>query len=176
MIFIPIGGGVSEDWWNRLAPLGCPEFHLLDSENEPETNRRRSLVARIARRPGCQARLTSKRALENFLHPAAIQAAGGPAVEFDDRDCVADRMISAVSRKWPNLSPRTRQRLRFRAKKWLNTRAVDCMTSAWLAERDPAGEVIEWLSTVISMAGATVECTQDDCSNPCCAPTACACE
>src|SRR5689334_10385217 len=44
MLFLPIGGGIHESWWNRLAPLECPEFHLLDAEVEPETTIRRSLI------------------------------------------------------------------------------------------------------------------------------------
>ena len=47
-----------------------------------------------------------------------------------------------------SLSRRARQRLRNRAKAWLNTAAADCMTPERLAESDPAGEIPQWLATI----------------------------
>ena len=45
-----------------------------------------------------------------------------------------------------------RRRLRYKAKKWLNTRAVEQMTAARLAERDPDGEVRAWLATIANLS------------------------
>lgn len=154
VLFLPIGGGIHEGWWSRLAPLECSEFHLLDAEVEPETTIRRLLIERILARPNCQARLMSKRSLENYLHPAAIRAAGGGVIDFGDHDCVAERFVQQRHGCWDQMSRKTRQRLKYRAKKWLNSMAVDHMTAAMLADRDPVGEVIEWLSAILTLAAA----------------------
>jgi hypothetical protein len=157
LVFVPVGGGVASEWWNKFAGLGLPEFHLYDREIEPETSRRRELIRQINARRNCLATLTSKRALENYLHPLAIIAAGGPEIAFGDDDNVADVLVhshlSAVPRSvsWREPSPRTRQRLRYRAKRWLNSRAVSCMTAQWLAELDRAGELAGWIKTIVEL-------------------------
>ena len=155
LIVVPMGG-IHADWENRFAILGCPQFFLLDRELEPETAHRRLLVDRINSRPGSQACLMSKRNLECYLHPAAISAAGGENIEFGDGDSVAEalartRFSTGRSIPWNGLSRRTRQRLANQAKGWLCTAAADHMTAEWLAERDPNGEVIEWLRTIIAL-------------------------
>jgi len=41
----------------------------------------------------------------------------------------------------------------YRAKRWLNRQAVEHMTLELLAERDPAGEVLQWFAVIARMAG-----------------------
>jgi len=147
LVFIPAGGGDLSAWVTRLAPLGCAEFHLFDSEQAPETALRQIVVAQINQRPGCLATLTRKRALENYLHPVAIAAATGLQIVVDDHTSVAETLVCSrteIAAAWPTLSRRTRQRLLNRAKRLLNTRAVQHMTADLLAERDPTGEVLGW--------------------------------
>jgi hypothetical protein len=74
----------------------------------------------------------------------------------------ARRAIAAIAQirqadgpKWNELSSRARRRLRYKAKKWLNRQAVDQMTPALLAERDPHREVLGWLTTIADLAGAS---------------------
>jgi hypothetical protein len=150
----PFPTGFSED-----RPM---EFHLLDRESEPTTTQRKILTSALNTRSNCHALLTSKRALENYLHPDAISQAGGAEVGFGDFDDVAeivarDSFQSDESRSWGSLSRRARKRLRDKAKKWLNREAVDCMTPARLAERDPDDEVIGWLRTIAELAGVVAE-------------------
>jgi len=151
VVWIPAGGGDLRPWATRLAPLGVAEFHLYDREQEPETTLRQMVVDQIRQRRGCEAALTTKRALENYLHSAAIQAATGITVAFGDHDPVAQRLVRycpQVNDAWPALSRRSRQRLLNRAKRLLNTLAVRHMTAALLAERDPAGEVLGWFRRI----------------------------
>jgi hypothetical protein len=134
------------------------EFHLLDRETEPTTTQRETIARALNTRPNCQAVLTSKRALENYLQPDAISEAGGVEVGFGDFDDVAEIVARASfqsdeSRGWESLSRRARRRLRDKAKKWLNREAVDRMTPERLAERDPDDEVIGWLQTIAELAG-----------------------
>jgi hypothetical protein len=53
---------------------------------------------------------------------------------------------------WHALSQRARQRLVHSAKRWLNRIAVEHMTAALLAERDPAGELLGHLSAIAASA------------------------
>jgi hypothetical protein len=139
---------------------GRRQFHLLDRELPPVDSQRQCLVEFLNQSPNCRAVLTSKRAMENYLHPAAVREACGVDVAFEDFDDVP--AIAAIAqlrqgdaRKWEELSHRARRRLRYKAKKWLNRQAVDRMTSALLAERDPHGEVRGWLTTIADLAGAS---------------------
>ena len=59
IVIVPFGGGIAADWWNRFAPLGCPEFHLYDREVEPQTSQRRELACRVNSRPFCCAVLSA---------------------------------------------------------------------------------------------------------------------
>ncbi len=52
--------------------------------------------------------------------------------------------------EWDTMSTRAQKRLCYRAKKWLNTSAVDRMTAARLAQQDPRGR------RVISLAVAPI--------------------
>jgi len=61
----------------RMAALGLPEFHLLDREVPPATERRQQPVETVAveivnQRLNCRACMTDKRAIENYLHPLAV--------------------------------------------------------------------------------------------------------
>jgi hypothetical protein len=139
---------------------GCRQFHLLDRELPPADIQRQCLVDFLNRCPKCRAFLTSKRAMENYLHPLAVCETSGVDVAFGDFDDVP--AIAAIAqlrqgdaRKWEELSHRARRRLRHKTKKWLNRQAVDQMTPALLAERDPHREVRGWLTTIADLAGAS---------------------
>ena len=157
---LPLGGGDPIAWPDRFFPLGVPEFHLYDREQAPEDKQRMRAIERVNVRPDCRGYLTTKRSLENYLHPAAIQAAGGGEITFGDHDSVAQllaqhwRATEAAAKPWETLSYRTHRRLTHHAKRWLNTVAVEHMTAVLLGERDPAGEVLGWLRTIGELAGA----------------------
>ena len=157
IVFIPVGGGALWSWASRLAQLRLPEFHLYDRETSPETESRQLVVQAINVRPKCRVALTNKRGLENYLHPRAIQEAGGIEVDFTDDDSVADvvaragHRISGGDTPWEELTSRARKRQRERAKRWLNTRAVECMSAQRLNDRDPQGEIRSWLEAIASL-------------------------
>ena len=95
--------------------------------------------------------------LENYLHPRAVLQAGGVNIEFTDDDAVPQLVAQAAHRAvgaelpWAELSHRARKRRCERAKVWLNTRAVDCMTLELLQQRDPDGEIAGWLATIAGL-------------------------
>ncbi|TWU40055.1 hypothetical protein Q31b_33990 [Novipirellula aureliae] len=157
LLFVPFGGGHVRAWAERLAPLARPEFHLYDHELPPETEFRLEAAKSVNLRPRCQAVLTKKRCLENYLHPEAIFAAGGIRVHFDDFDCVAELTARELYRQrpgeiaWQLQARRSQSRMANRAKRWLNTQAVENMTVALLDEQDREGEILSWMSTITEL-------------------------
>ena len=155
--FLPAGGGNLWTLPRRLAPLALVEWHLYDREVSPATEQRQQHVDGINARPRSQAILTRKRALENYLNPLAVLQAGGVNIEFTDDDAVPQLVALAAYRTlgtelpWAELSHRARKRRCERAKIWLNTRAVDCMTPELLHQRDPDGEIAGWLATIAGL-------------------------
>ena len=154
VVFVPFGGGSVLAWSSRFAPLRCREFHLYDREIAPETPVRQEAVDCINRRPNCHALLLRKRALENYLHTAAIVNSGGGMIVVNDEASMA----LAVARDWDHRQPqacprdalasRARRRIAARSKRWLNTVAVNAMTLGLLHQRDPAGELLSWLRAI----------------------------
>jgi predicted ATPase len=152
IIFIPCGGTNLALWACRLGNLNRPEFHLFDRDvKPPEVSKNNPTVHEINIRDNCEAVLTQKKEIENYLHPLAI-AAARPEVDinfgdFDDVPAMVAQAIhensdSAVS--WEELKDRTRSKKISRAKQWLNTNAVDAMTPDLLNESDPNGDVKGW--------------------------------
>jgi hypothetical protein len=94
--------------------------------------------------------VTGKRSLENYLHPAAIAEVAGIDLQVDDFSNVAEtaarelHQLGLDDRPWATISRRARSRMSQRAKRWLNTRAVERMTVEYLREQDSAGEVTSW--------------------------------
>ncbi|MEQ8208269.1 MAG: ATP-dependent endonuclease [Lacipirellulaceae bacterium] len=154
IVFVPIGGGGASDiasWGERLARLRQPRFHLHDRECGAEALRRLTVIARLDQQPNCTARITSRRSLENFLHPRAFQRAGGPQLVIHAQTNVAVALAkarlarSAPQLDWKTLSQRTQRRLIASAKRWLNREAVQQMTPELLAQSDSQSELIGWL-------------------------------
>ena len=157
LVFIPAGGDFVP-WLHRLAGFGCAEVHIYDREVPPVTQQREAGAAAVNRRPHCCAFVTRHRTLENYLHPDAVREARGLDLVFSDQDDVAALAAKASlvlhsSVGWDALSRRSRQRLRNRAKSWLNTAAADRMTPQRIVERDPAGEIPLWLATIGRFVG-----------------------
>ncbi|MBI1248042.1 ATP-dependent endonuclease [bacterium] len=158
LVFVPFGGSNLPTWTYRFASLGKPEFFLLDHEVPPETEQRQKLVEAINARPRCRAVLTTKRSLENYLHPEVIRQVASIEVEFGDFEPVGMLVAKALyengpnDRPWELLSRRSQNRLTSRAKRWLNTQVAAQMTADLIAERDPAAEIANWLTTIGQLA------------------------
>jgi len=157
LFFVP-SGGVDLSSAFRFAGLGLPEFHLLDRDIPPATQTRQQVVAMVNSRPRCRAVVTAKRSLENYLDATSVFEASGVSVMFSDEDNVPELVARRVNERhasgipWDELSDRARKRLRNKAKKLLNTRAVEKMTAARLAERDNRAEVRTWLTTIANLS------------------------
>jgi putative ATP-dependent endonuclease of OLD family len=156
VIFFPLGGSNLALWTSRLAGLNRPELYIFDRDAEPPANPDyHDYAEELRRRPGCQALITGKKEMENYLHPNAIKTAR-PKVDisftdFDDvpmmvAQAVHEASESAVS--WDDLSDKKKHEKMRRAKAWLNSTAVALMTPAMLDERDPDGDVRGWLTEI----------------------------
>lgn len=158
LVLVPSGGADSTAAF-RFAALQFPEFHLLDRDVPPATEARHYLAAMVNSRPGCRAVVMSKRSLENYLAPAAVFEASGISIAISDDDNVPELVARrsheshGASVPWEQLTTRARKRLRDKAKKWLNGRAVEHMTPERLADCDLKGEVRSWLAAIAGLHG-----------------------
>lgn len=154
LVFLPVGGSELAVWSRRLAPLQMFEFHLADRDMPPLTQEHQAAVDVVNQRVGCIAALTGKRHTENYVHPQAIFKARGLRIEFGSDDdlpeLVARRSYELIggTHHWEAIPSRKRRQMKHRAKRWLNTDAVDAMTPALLAEQDPDGDVRSWLEAI----------------------------
>jgi hypothetical protein len=155
-IFLPTGGNNLNEWVSRIATLNKRAFFLFDREQEPETSERCRIVETVNQRPGSFAIMTRKRAVENYLHPFAILETCGVDLTFDDNTDVASLLALKMMKRgregsWCDLSSKRQRRLHDKAKKVLNVKAVQLMTSSLLALQDSEGEVIGWLERIGQM-------------------------
>ena len=65
----------------------------------------------------------------------------------------AQGLLKRPSSVWPQLSSKGQKRLREKAKKVLNVKAVPCMTAELLAAQDPDQELIGWLRIIARSMG-----------------------
>ena len=157
LVFEAAGGDDLRQPARRPATPGAAEFHLYGRGILALAEERREAADEVTRRPGCLAVVTGKRALENYLHPAAVEEALGIRVEFlNDEDVpeLAARQTLAArgGPAWDELPGRVRRRLRDRARRRLSTAAAERMTPERLAERDPQGEIAGWLAAIRRLA------------------------
>ena len=163
LIFFPFGGSNLALWASRLKGLNRPEYHICDRDHEPPAAPKYAdYVAEVNGRAGCQAVVTSKREMENFIHRDAICdayqrnglniALPGAFADFDDVPVlVAEAVHTATANggaAWNTLHETKQKEKTKRAKRQLNAAAVDCMTPARLTACDPANEVRGWLNDI----------------------------
>ena len=107
-VFWTIGGGETlKDWVERryLDRIGIPQVYLVDSDRESSTaslsKRKRELIDAIQRRSNCQAFITRKRTIENYVHPKAIDRLSNSKIVLPERldfdyDNVAEAFKTAL--------------------------------------------------------------------------------
>jgi putative ATP-dependent endonuclease of the OLD family len=155
LVFVPLAGSNLELWITTLAGLHRPEFYLTDRDLPPPAQPKyhQQITAWAAR--GCTAWATSKRELENYLHPTAITAIvlgyTGNGADFED---VPMLFAEAVHSAEPNAPPwagvdadRRKQKASV-AKRRLNTVCVERMTPVLLTQSDPNSDIRGWLRAI----------------------------
>ncbi len=155
LVFVPLGGSSLELWVTRLQGLNRPEFYLTDRDNPPpqQPKYHQQVAAWTAR--GCTAWVTTKRELENYLHPSLLATAAvgysGNGADFDDVPLLfAEAVHSAApgAPPWALVPDEKRKDKASSAKSRLNNEVARQMTPALLSQIDPAGELRQWLREV----------------------------
>lgn len=160
LVFIPLGGSSMELWVSRLAEFNRPEFYITDRDTiPPAPPKYQNQIDQWTAR-GCTAWVTSKRELENYLHPDAIRpdCAGyaGTGEEFENVPLLfAQETHSAIpnATPWAQLSEKKRDEKESRAKRRLNTTCVARMTPQLLTAIDANDEIRTWLRSLGEQLG-----------------------
>jgi ABC-type dipeptide/oligopeptide/nickel transport system ATPase component len=151
IIFFPLGGSNLALWKTRLANLNRPEFYIFDRDTTPPTPAKyQSNADELNRRSNCKAVITSKKEMENYLHPDSIFTVMGVRVSFSDFDDVPILVAQAKYPNWAMLSAEDQRKKESHIKKMLNSNVADKMTPALLTSQDPNNEIRSWLSEIAS--------------------------
>lgn len=143
LVFIPCGGSSVELWVARLKHFNIAEFHIFDRDNPPEMlSHYKTTADEINGRDHAEAVHTSKRELENYIHPDVI-AANVPGYTGPDSIGVDHDHIDI-----PQLIATARGTNGKKAKRWINTELVAAMTPDHLTAVDPDGELRGWLRAI----------------------------
>lgn len=154
-----LGGGTLENWTaeHLLRNTGLCEFHIYDRDT-PKTDGRFKYAAAVEtvkqRGNGDTARLTQRREIENYLHPAAIDRTLAPVVghavkvEFSHEDDVEAVVAAAI----PDHQGNPRKKLKRREiKSWLNREVAGAMTLEELIEVDQEEELLGWFRDITAL-------------------------
>ena len=139
IVIIPLGGETLRDWVNNyyLRKINIPEVHIYDSDNQTPPKYQNACDKVNAREDGSIGFITSKREMENYLHPDAIkEGLKMDDISFTD-SCDVPKLISdKLKIKEKN------------AKKRLNKLAAEKMNKSLLDEIDPQGDVMAWFRAI----------------------------
>lgn len=155
LMFVPLGGNNLELWVTRLAGLNRPEFYLTDRDQAPPSPPKYHREMEQWNARGCIAWVTSKRELENYLHPTvlATEAPGyaGTGAAFEDVPMLFAEAVHSAAQgapAWAAIPPERKKDKASSAKKRLNTACVARMTPALLTQADPNDELRNWLREI----------------------------
>lgn len=160
IVFIPAGGGNLQHWVNGryLQNAGLIEVHVYDTDDRANPKYKQHIDAVNGRGSRDIGFLTSKRELENYVHPDAIQQEFDCEIGVDDwcdvPELVAEQVHIAGGGQtaWAELDGEKRGQKVSKAKRRLNRAAMDRMTLAQLNERDANGDVLTWLRAIAERA------------------------
>ena len=139
IVVLPLGGSTLQDWVNEqyLKNIGLPEFHIYDRNEQAKYQ---SAVDEVnMRSDGSLAIFTTKREMENYLHPDAIKQVLGVTVTVTDTCDVEQCVENALGKKRIN---------RRSIKRWLNDDAAATMTVDMLRQRGAFNELVDWLTEI----------------------------
>lgn len=155
LVFVPLAGSNLELWVTTLAGLNRPEFYLTDRDQPlpAQPKYHQQLAAWNAR--GRTAWATSKRELENYLHPDVLTAVApgyaGTGDPFEDVPLLFAQAVHTAdvnAAAWAGLDRAKIADKVARAKKRLNTVCVEQMTPVLLTQSDPTDDIRAWLRAI----------------------------
>lgn len=161
LLFIPFSGSNLALWTNRLCNLQRNEIHICDRDTiPPDIPKYQSFVNEINQRDGCQAFITSKLELENYLHITAIKSYRPEInITFGDFDDVPSMIAEFIHQNnssitWDNLEKDKKSKKISKVKKWLNIEVTKFMTPNLLNERDPNDDIRTMLRAITKVINA----------------------
>jgi putative ATP-dependent endonuclease of OLD family len=157
--FLPLGGSSLKQWVERkyLKELHKPEIHIYDADDQGNPPYRKQCDDINAASDENKAFLTSKRTMENYLHPDALMEVFRFSILFSDWDNVPELVARKVhedsesEKDWEELTEPTKKSKISAAKLRLNREAASRMTYERIQQRDNTGEIGEWLRHISSM-------------------------
>ena len=142
---LPMGGSSLQEWVNHnyLRKLGIPEYHIYDSDCVNAHQRECDIVNQ--RTDGSSARMTSRREMENYIHPDAIRKVYDADFEINDETDVPSIISDYLRvRGLPGCTQGV-------VKKKLNGEATRYMTLELLKEWDQRNEVLSWICDIMQL-------------------------
>ena len=155
LVFVSLGGSNMDLWITTLEGLARPEFYLTDRDLAPpaQPKYQQHMMQWIAR--GCSAWATSKREIENYLHPDVLiaEAPGyaGTGADFENVPLLFAEAVHSADPSAPPWATVTEDKRRDKAsaaKKKLNNACVGNMTPALLNQSDPNDDIRTWLRAI----------------------------
>lgn len=144
--FVPLGGGTLGQWVSQqyLKGFGRPEFHIYDND---VSKYQKTVIEVNARKNHDKAFLTSRREMENYLHPDVIKETLDVTVNFGPTDDVPQLVADAIGDIPDRKSINSRN-----VKKKLANDAFPKMTADQIKEVDPDGEILGWMRKIEELA------------------------
>ena len=145
VMVLPMGGSSLQEWVNHnyLRKLGIPEYHIYDSDCVNAHQRECDIVNQ--RTDGSSARMTSRREMENYIHPDAIRKVYDADFEINDETDVPNIISDYLRvRGLPGCTQGV-------VKKKLNGEATRYMTLELLKEWDQRNEVLSWICDIMQL-------------------------
>lgn len=158
--FVPTGGGNLKHWVEKqfIRNAGMIEVHIYDRDTQANPKYGQYVDAVNERRTRDVAFLTARREMENYLHPACIEAEYLPdfnVVVAIDEWCDVPELVAASVHEasgspnpWAEVPEEKRGEKASRAKARLNGGAAGRMTIDQLLETDQNSEILGWLNAV----------------------------
>ena len=151
--FIVLGGSTLKHWVdeNYLQSLRRPEIHIYDRDVPTYA----AAVEKVnLRTDGSWAAQTTKHEIESYLHPEAIREAFGVTILVGDHPVDGKAVPKLFAEAYSAAQNYDGVMKDSNAKTRLADKAFPLMTSERIKERDPLGEVSDWLRRIGHLAAA----------------------
>ena len=151
--FIVLGGSTLKHWVdeNYLQSLRRPEVHIYDRDVPAYA----AEVDKVnLRTDGSWAAQTTKHEIESYLHPDAIREAFGVTILVDDHPVDGKAVPKIFAEAYSAAQGFDGVMRDSNAKTRLADKAFPLMTAERINERDPLGEVSNWLRRIGQLAAA----------------------
>ena len=158
LVFVPLGGSNIDLWVSRLEGFNRPEFYLMDRDYPPpQTPKYHQFAVQIESRTNCTQWTTTRKELENYIHPDVIrdrypdyEGVGDP---FEDVPMLLAQAIhesSESQQPWSEVKADLQKlgKKLSAAKRRLNNEIVADMTPPLLYQIDSENEIETWLQEI----------------------------